>query len=218
MNFGCWRSSPEIVNWMTEHRMGQNDSDYLQLWDMFQKKAYTKLVEANSNKEIPVVLWTSHLTAQGSVDKYLDKDKYIIQIWANSNDQVIAELVNKGFRVIFSNYDALYFDCGWVNERNSQVSYTIALFEARRKLFLAANDTPPPLSHHHIWSSCDQYYYYAPISFLVFKWLLSNTFCLHSPTTIATKKFFKKHFLILSPYHLGSTTQDTRCIYIHSTV
>jgi len=97
---------------MTEHRMGQNDSDYLQLWDMFQKKAYTKLVEANSNKEIPVVLWTSHLTAQGSVDKYLDKDKYIIQIWANSNDQVIAELVNKGFRVIFSNYDALYFDCG----------------------------------------------------------------------------------------------------------
>jgi hypothetical protein len=26
--------------------------------------------------------------------------------------------VNKGFRVIFSNYDALYFDCGWVNVRN----------------------------------------------------------------------------------------------------
>ena len=112
MKFECWQSSPEIVNWMTNQGMGQTDEDYLQLWDMFQKRAYMKVVEANGGKEIPVVLWTSHLTQRGSVDKYLDKDKYIIQIWTTGSDQVIAELVNKGFRVIFSNYDALYFDCG----------------------------------------------------------------------------------------------------------
>lgn len=125
VSFECWRSSPEIVNWMTEQGMGQNDSDYLQLWDMFQERAYVKVVEANLDKEIPVVLWTSHLTEQGSVNKYLDTDKYIIQIWSNSSDQDIAELVNKGFRVIFSNYDALYFDCGfggWVDERNNWCS------------------------------------------------------------------------------------------------
>lgn len=110
--FECWKSSPEIVNWMTNEGMGQTDDDYLQLWDMFQKRAYMKLVEANGHNDIPVVLWTSHLTEQGSVDKYLDKDKYIIQIWTKGSDEVIAELVNKGFRVIFSNHDALYFDCG----------------------------------------------------------------------------------------------------------
>jgi hexosaminidase len=112
VNFACWQASPEIINWMTNQGMGQTDADYLQLWDIFQKRAYMKLVEANGDKEIPVVLWTSHLTEEGSVDKYLDKDKYIIQIWTNGTDQVIAELVNKGFRVIFSNHDALYFDCG----------------------------------------------------------------------------------------------------------
>lgn len=125
VNFGCWRSSPEIVDWMRKQGMGQTDVDYLQLWDMFQKRAYMKVVEANLDKEIPVVLWTSHLTEKGSVDKYLDKNKYIIQIWTSGNDEVIAELVNKGFRVIFSNYDALYFDCGfggWVNEGNNWCS------------------------------------------------------------------------------------------------
>ena len=97
---------------MTSQGLGQTDEDYLQLWDMFQKRAYMKVVEANRDNEIPIVLWTSRLTAEGAVDKYLDNEKYIIQIWTNGNDKVIAELVNKGFRVIFSNYDALYFDCG----------------------------------------------------------------------------------------------------------
>ncbi|XP_021924900.1 chitooligosaccharidolytic beta-N-acetylglucosaminidase isoform X2 [Zootermopsis nevadensis] len=125
VNFGCWRSSPEIVNWMTSHHLGQTDDDYLQLWDIFQKRAYTKVVEANGGKEIPIVLWTSHLTAQGTVDKYLDNKTYIIQIWTKGSDKVIAELINKGFRVIFSNYDALYFDCGfgaWISEGNNWCS------------------------------------------------------------------------------------------------
>jgi hexosaminidase len=97
---------------MTSQGMGQTDDDYLQLWYMFQESAYIKVVEANGYSEIPIVLWTSSLTEKGAVDKYLDNQKYIIQIWTTGQDEVIAELVNKGFRVIFSNYDALYFDCG----------------------------------------------------------------------------------------------------------
>lgn len=61
-----------------------------------------------------IVMWTSSLTEKGRVEKYLDKNRYIIQIWTTGKDEIIAELVNNGFRVIFSNYDALYFDCGWV--------------------------------------------------------------------------------------------------------
>lgn len=97
---------------MTSQGMGQTDDDYLQLWDMFQKKAYMQVVEANGGNEIPIVLWTSQLTAGGAIDKYLDNEIYIIQIWTTGRDAAIADLVNKGFRVIFSNYDALYFDCG----------------------------------------------------------------------------------------------------------
>ncbi|XP_069701627.1 chitooligosaccharidolytic beta-N-acetylglucosaminidase isoform X2 [Periplaneta americana] len=125
VNFDCWRSVPEIVNWMKNNSLGVTDNDFLQLWDMFQKKAYAKAKEASGGEDIPVVLWTSHLTAEGAVDKYLDNKTYIIQIWTTGRDKVIAELVNKGFRVIFSNYDALYFDCGfgaWIGEGNNWCS------------------------------------------------------------------------------------------------
>ncbi|PSN43909.1 Chitooligosaccharidolytic beta-N-acetylglucosaminidase [Blattella germanica] len=125
VNFGCWRSVPEIVNWMTSQGLGQTDADYLKLWDIFQKKAHAKLVEANGGKELPIVLWTSHLTEEGHADQYLDNKTYIIQIWTTGYDKVIGELVKKGFRVIFSNYDALYFDCGfgaWIGEGNNWCS------------------------------------------------------------------------------------------------
>jgi Glycosyl hydrolase family 20, catalytic domain. len=98
---------------MAKEGWGNTDADFLQLWgDVFQKKALEKVVEANEGKELPIVLWTSHLTEKGYVDRYLDNKTYIIQIWTTGKDEVIAELVNKGFRVIFSNYDALYLDCG----------------------------------------------------------------------------------------------------------
>ncbi|KAJ9588965.1 hypothetical protein L9F63_017742, partial [Diploptera punctata] len=126
VNFDCWRSSEEIVNWMTKQGWGNMDADFLKLWgDVFQKKAFEKVVEANGGKKLPIVLWTSHLTEKGYVDRYLDNDTYIIQIWTTGKDEVIAELVNKGFRVIFSNYDALYFDCGfgsWIGEGNNWCS------------------------------------------------------------------------------------------------
>lgn len=59
------------------------------------------------------------------MDRYLDPKKYIIQIWTKGNDQLIKELAEKGYRLIFSNYDALYFDCGfgaWVGEGNNWCS------------------------------------------------------------------------------------------------
>ena len=77
------------------------------------------LTEANKGNEVPGVLWTSHLTEKGRVDRYLNKEKYIIQIWTTGEDKLIGELLEKGYNVIFSNYDALYLDCGaasWVGK------------------------------------------------------------------------------------------------------
>jgi len=94
-------------------------------WANFQEKTRVLVTKANDGKEVPGIIWTSHLTEAGHVDKYLDPKKYIIQIWTKGDDPLIAELLNKGYRVIFSNYDAWYLDCGfgaWVGEGNNWCS------------------------------------------------------------------------------------------------
>jgi hexosaminidase len=56
---------------------------------------------------------------------------------------LIAELLNKGYKVILSNYDALYLDCGygaWVGEGNNWCSPYIGwqkVYENRPKTILA---------------------------------------------------------------------------------
>ena len=83
-----------------------------------------QVYDANG-KKLPLILWTNSLTEEGHVEKYLSKDDYIIQIWTKGNDSVVKELIEKDFRVIFSNYDAWYLDCGyssWVGEGNNWCS------------------------------------------------------------------------------------------------
>nr|CAD7435306.1 unnamed protein product [Timema monikensis] len=125
VNFNCWNSTEEIVTWLSNKGLGRQEEDFLELWDEFQTKALTKVEEANGGASLPIVLWTSGLTGKGHVEKYLDKERYIIQIWTTGSDELIGELVNKGYRIIVSNYDALYFDCGfgaWVGEGNNWCS------------------------------------------------------------------------------------------------
>ncbi|XP_034947252.1 chitooligosaccharidolytic beta-N-acetylglucosaminidase [Chelonus insularis] len=119
VNVNCWNSSDVIRNWM-QQKMGWNlsESSFIQLWDVFQERAYEKLKLANGGKDIPVILWTSKLTDEENL-KHLDPTKYIIQIWTTGADNTIDRLVENNFKVIFSNYDALYLDCGfgaWVGE------------------------------------------------------------------------------------------------------
>ncbi|KAG7199186.1 hypothetical protein KM043_018061 [Ampulex compressa] len=125
VNLNCWRSSDTIKNWMTkEKNWDHSDSSFYLLWDYFQDRAYEKLTRANGGKEVTAVLWTSGLTSQENL-KYLDPTKYIIQIWTTGADETIGRLLRSNFRVIFSNYDALYFDCGfgaWVGEGNNWCS------------------------------------------------------------------------------------------------
>ena len=84
----------------------------------------SQVYDANG-KKLPLILWTNSLTEEGHVEKYLSKDDYIIQIWTKGNDSVVKELIEKYFKVIFSNYDAWYLDCGyssWVGEGNNWCS------------------------------------------------------------------------------------------------
>lgn len=70
-----------------------------------------KLKIANGGKDIPAILWTSGLTNEENL-QHIDPKKYIIQIWTTGYDATIGRLLRNDFKVIFSNYDALYLDCG----------------------------------------------------------------------------------------------------------
>ena len=66
-----------------------------------------------------------HCSDQGHVEKYLSNEDYVIQIWTTGEDAVIRELIDKDYKVIFSNYDAWYLDCGyagWVTDGNNWCS------------------------------------------------------------------------------------------------
>jgi len=124
VNLNCWNSTREVKEAMAAQGKSGTEEDLLELWNQFQKQALAKVYKA-AGRKVPVILWTNHLTEKGRVERFLSKDDYIIQIWTTGEDSVISELINKGYKVIFSNYDAWYLDCGyssWVGEGNNWCS------------------------------------------------------------------------------------------------
>ncbi|CAH1646832.1 unnamed protein product [Spodoptera littoralis] len=120
----CWNSSEEIQNFMIQNRWDLNSPSFLKLWNYFQKKAQDKANKA-FGKKLPLILWTSTLTDYKTIDQYLDNEDYIIQVWTTGVDPQVKGLLKKGYRLIMSNYDALYFDCGfgaWVGQGNNWCS------------------------------------------------------------------------------------------------
>ncbi|XP_075234366.1 beta-hexosaminidase 1 [Lycorma delicatula] len=125
VHFQCWNETTDITEWMTKRGWKTNDEGFLQLWNYFQQHALELVMRAAGSKKPNIILWTSKLTTGEALKKYLDKRQYIIQIWTKGNDPNVAELLNNGYRVIFSNYEALYFDCGfggWVTDGNNWCS------------------------------------------------------------------------------------------------
>lgn len=75
----CWKSSSGIRNWMLSQGLDLNQNGFLELWNHFQTKAVTRLNKI-TGANLPIIMWTSTLTSGAYVDKYLDKQKYIIQV------------------------------------------------------------------------------------------------------------------------------------------
>lgn len=125
VSLSCWNSTANIVNWMvSEKNWSRTEEDFVKLWDIFQSKALERVYK-NTNAKIPIIMWTSTLTKKDYVEKYLPKETYVIQIWTLGNDQQIQDLLERDYRLILSNYDALYFDCGfagWVTDGNNWCS------------------------------------------------------------------------------------------------
>ncbi|XP_026324951.1 uncharacterized protein LOC113233930 [Hyposmocoma kahamanoa] len=117
VNERCWRSYEPIENYMRGNFYLEQTS-FVEMWSFFQKKAHYKVYKAFKTK-IPLVIWSSTLTNSYTVEEYLDVKEYIIQIWTGSGDVQVRTLLNKGFKLILSNPEQLYLDCGfggWLEE------------------------------------------------------------------------------------------------------
>ncbi|XP_057331254.1 chitooligosaccharidolytic beta-N-acetylglucosaminidase-like [Microplitis mediator] len=113
VNRNCWQSSEVIKRWVNTTDSKLSDADFIHLWASFQKRAYEKLKLANGGKDIQAILWSSDLTKKQNLYQ-LDNRKYIIQNWMGQDDhQTIKDLFENDFRVIFSQYDVHYLDCGF---------------------------------------------------------------------------------------------------------
>ncbi|XP_049293736.1 chitooligosaccharidolytic beta-N-acetylglucosaminidase isoform X2 [Anopheles funestus] len=116
----CWNATTRIQNWMNEQEWGLQEADFMKLWNYFQTEALNRLDKTlPEGDKRPIIMWTSKLTESPYLEQYLNKDRYIIQVWTTGNDSKVSNLLEKGYRLIMSNYDALYLDCGfagWVTD------------------------------------------------------------------------------------------------------
>ena len=97
---------------MVNHKYPLTDSGYIKLWSEYQYKALQKLKQTKKDVHPQGILWTSTLTNPENIGKYIRPEDYIIQVWTLKTDQTIKSLLNNKFKIILSNYDELYFDCG----------------------------------------------------------------------------------------------------------
>ncbi|KAK2720671.1 chitooligosaccharidolytic beta-N-acetylglucosaminidase-like isoform X2 [Artemia franciscana] len=118
VRFNCWNNTNEITEWMTLNGLSRTEEDFFHLWKYFQNTSLQR-VDNVFGRDTPVILWTSSLTDQVAVNGHLDPGRYIIQVWSGSRDFTIPRLYYTGYRLIFSNVDAWYLDCGygsWVGD------------------------------------------------------------------------------------------------------
>ncbi|XP_065656615.1 chitooligosaccharidolytic beta-N-acetylglucosaminidase-like isoform X1 [Hydra vulgaris] len=125
ININCWNTTSEITDWLHKNYKGVGENEFMKMWGMFLQKSSQKIFEANANKELPLILWTSKMTSINYLNKYMDPKKHIVQIWTASTDNELQSIVESGFKTIFSTYDTLYLDCGygnWLVEGNNWCS------------------------------------------------------------------------------------------------
>lgn len=110
----CWNTSAELQQWMLKKKFGLSEASFHNLWGYFLGKIVSRFDKANGAKpKIPIIVWTSSLTNEPFLTRYLDKDRFIIQVWSNGKDGSIQTILEKGYKIIVSNTDALYLDCGF---------------------------------------------------------------------------------------------------------
>ncbi|XP_075234714.1 chitooligosaccharidolytic beta-N-acetylglucosaminidase-like [Lycorma delicatula] len=148
VSFASWLTSEDIVDWIYSNSTVVNNGTktpdeldsmstklmlyepsmkekLIELHSIFQEKALNKLINIDKNKKIDIILWSNELIEIKNIN-YLKMHNYIIQVWTPANDHnLLNHLLENDFRIILSNSDVLYLDCGfgsWVAGGNNWCS------------------------------------------------------------------------------------------------
>lgn len=122
--FECWNSSASLRDWMFAQGWNLEAEDFMKLWNHFQVNALASLDRVD-NRNIPIMIWSSTFTNEPALTKYVDKDRYIVQVWSRGDSNELKTLLENGYKLIITNHDALYLDCGfgsWVKDGNNWCS------------------------------------------------------------------------------------------------
>merc|ERR1719334_2612814 len=130
VHLGCWNSTPSVLAWLQDRGRATQEEDFMFLWEYFLWKATDALAKAASSLGVDMpklIMWSNTLTHPKHIH-LLDKNKYTVQLWTDSTkleDPTIKTVAEAGFKMIFSNSDATYLDCGfgaWVGNGNNWCS------------------------------------------------------------------------------------------------
>lgn len=122
----CWNVSESIQQHILDRGLDLDSGvTFTGLWAEFQERVKDQYKAINDKARI--ILWTNTLTEEPVVENYLKKEDYVIQVWTSGTgaDSHVPHLLEKGYDLIMSNYDAFYFDCGfgsWVGTGNNWCS------------------------------------------------------------------------------------------------
>ncbi|XP_029723474.2 chitooligosaccharidolytic beta-N-acetylglucosaminidase [Aedes albopictus] len=113
--FGCWNATREVVDYLEGQGKSRGEDDFLDLWGEFQANVLRLWDQQRQGLEQlqPTILWSSHLTDPAVIEKYLPKERYVVQTWVESDKDLPLQLVRKGYRLIVSTKNAWYFDHGF---------------------------------------------------------------------------------------------------------
>ena len=133
VHLGCWNSTQSILAWLQAEGKGDKEEDFMYLWHNFLTRSGRSMKTAARSLEQTspqMIIWSNQLTHPDHIhfmDKletppkhpkkyHICRDKYAIQLWtdaSNPSDLTIKTVAEKGFKMIFSNHDATYLDCGF---------------------------------------------------------------------------------------------------------
>ncbi|XP_068618270.1 chitooligosaccharidolytic beta-N-acetylglucosaminidase [Battus philenor] len=116
VHLGCWNSSDEIVSYMRDRGFDTDSEGFMRLWAEFHSKilqVWDEVSTASGGERQPVVIWSSELTQASRVQKYLDKDRYVIEVWEPLSSPLLNQLLNLGYKTISIPKDIWYLDHGF---------------------------------------------------------------------------------------------------------
>nr|ADF97235.1 hexosaminidase [Ostrinia furnacalis] len=96
-----------------------NDTDPMELWLEFTRRAMRALERANGGKAPELtLLWSSRLTRSPYLER-LDSKSIGVQVWGASRWPESRAVLDAGFRSVISHVDAWYLDCGFGSWRDN---------------------------------------------------------------------------------------------------